>query len=84
MLSKSQRLHLLLLCNSGGKNAKKDAEHYAKRSKCPLILVKDKLLEEVVNKPGCKICGITDKEMVKGIMKNVSAEDCLEIIYRGE
>ncbi len=83
LLSKARNISLILLCETGGKNARKDAENYARKHACPLIITKGEPLEKLVNKTGCKICGITDKQMVKGIMAGIDMEK-YEIIYNGE
>ncbi|MFI3164997.1 MAG: hypothetical protein R3Y45_01830 [Bacillota bacterium] len=83
LLSKARNIALVILCETGGKNARKDAENYARKHACPLIITKGEPLEHLVNKTGCKICGLTDKQMVKGIMAGID-KDKYEIINTGE
>lgn len=84
LLSKARSIQLIILCESAGKNAQKDGETYATRHNCPLLKTKGMLLESVAGKSGTKICGVTDKNMVEGIMASANMQDNYEIIKTSE
>lgn len=66
-------VHLILLCSSAAKNTSKLALKYSKRFSCPLMICNCGL-ENAVNKPGCKIAAVRDKNLANAIIANACKE----------
>lgn len=72
----------LYLCSTASENARKIALNKAKKCKVPLVLVKGKSVEEILNKGNCKMFAITDEALNGAVMANL--DENYEIIFRGE
>ncbi len=72
----------LYLCHTASDNAKKVALSKAKKCNVPLVLVKGKSVEEILNKENCKMFAITDEALSNAVMSNL--DENYEIIFRGE
>ncbi len=66
-------VYLVLVCSSAGENTKKLALKYKNRFNCPLMICRCGL-ENAVNKPGCKIAAVRDKDLAKAIAANACEE----------
>ena len=51
-------------------NTKKQTAKIAKNFNCPMLITKDKLLEEFTYKPNSKAMAITDKSLSDAIIKD--------------
>ena len=63
-------VYLLVLSADASENTQKLAVKYKNRLHCPLIICKSEF-DTVVNKPGCKIAAIRDKQLSKAILDNL-------------
>ena len=65
--------HLILICSSAAKNTQRLALKFKRRFGCP-VMVCNCGLENAVNRPGCKIAAVTDKNLAEAIMANACEE----------
>lgn len=77
----SKVIYGLYLCHTASKNSHKEAISIAKKYKVPIVLVKGKRVEEILNKTNCKMFAIKDKSLNDGILANLDED--YEIIYKG-
>lgn len=77
----TKKLYGIYLCNTASDNSKKQAMGYANKYNVPLILVKGKSVEEILNKKNCKMFAIKDEALNNAIMANLDED--FEIIFRG-
>lgn len=63
-------VYLLILSGDAAKNTQKLAIKYKNRFNCPLLICKSEF-ETVVNKPGCKLAAVRDRQFAKLITENV-------------
>ncbi len=70
-VSHLRRADLVLMCNSGSQNAKKQAISAGVRLKCPVVecLIP---LEDLLGKQNCKIAAVTDKNLAAAILNNLN------------
>ncbi len=61
-------VYLIILCSTGEKNARKEAEKLAKKNGAPLIESTKYSLEEITGKENCKVAAITDESLAGAIM----------------
>ncbi len=66
-------VYLLIICSSSAKNTWRLALKYKNRFGCPLMVCKCGL-ENAVNKPGCKIAAVKDKNLANAIFANACEE----------
>lgn len=66
-------VYLIIICSSAAKNTSKLALKYKKRFSCPLMICNCGL-ENAVNKEGCKIAAIRDKNLADAIVANACEE----------
>ncbi len=66
-------VYVILLCSSAQKNTVKLALKFSRRFNCPVMLCKCGL-ENAVNKPGCKIAAVKDKNLAEAILANACEE----------
>ena len=66
-------VHLIIVCSSAAKNTFRLALKYKNRFSCPLMICRCGL-ENAVNKPGCKIAAVKDKNLAKAIIANACEE----------
>ena len=78
----ARKICSVFVCHTASDNAKKIALSKAKKCKVPLVLVKGKSVEEILNKENCKMFAITDANLNKAVMDNL--DENYEIIFRGE
>lgn len=62
--------NLIIACFSASENTKKQAEKIAGNFKCPLLITKEKSLEDITFKENAKVMAITDKALAKAILDN--------------
>ncbi len=60
-------VYLIILDGSAAKNSVRLALKFKNRFACPLLIC-DSGFEEAVNKAGCKLAAIRDKELAKAIL----------------
>jgi hypothetical protein len=65
------RAYVILLCKSASRNTKKAAANFAKNKNLPLLVTKEMLLEEIVNKKNCKAAALTDINLANALIKNM-------------
>ena len=58
----------------GSEAYKKQVQKIAKKFNAPMLITKDKLLEELIFKPEVKVMAITDKALTDAIMQNFEEE----------
>ena len=74
-----KRANLMLVCYSTGKSTVDKATLLAKKLNCPILITKNKLLEDFTHKSNSKVMAITDKALAKAIIDNAK-EDFSSII----
>ncbi len=62
---------LIILCSTGEKNARKEAEKLAQKHNVPLIESLKFTLEAIIGKENCKVAAVTDENLAKAIMDNL-------------
>ncbi len=68
---------LIILCKTASDNTFDDAVKLAKKLSAKLYISKTHLIEEIVNKPNCKLIAITNKELSKAIIDNIDEDFAL-------
>jgi len=63
-------INLLIVCCSASENTIKEAQKVANKYHCPMIITKDKKLEEITHKENSKVMAVTDKALAKAILDN--------------
>ena len=63
-------VYLLILSGDAAKNTQKLAVKYKNRFNCPLLICKSEF-ETVVNKLGCKLAAVRDRQFANLIMENI-------------
>ena len=63
-------VYLLIADKNCAKNSKRLALKFKNRFGCPLVLCNENF-EVKVNKPGCKLAAIRDRELAKAILENL-------------
>lgn len=63
-------VYLLILNGDAAKNTQKLAVKYKNRFNCPLLVCKSEF-ETVVNKSGCKLAAVRDRQFAKLIIENI-------------
>ncbi len=63
-------IFLLIMCFSAAENTKKEAINLARKKGVKLLVTKDILLEEIVNKTNCKLVALTDKNLAAAVLDN--------------
>lgn len=61
---------LLIVSADAAKNTQKLAVKYKNRFNCPLLICKSEF-DLIVNKPGCKLAAIRDRQFAKCIIENI-------------
>lgn len=69
-----QKLHLVLVCNTGSDNLKNLAKNLGVKHSCSVI-VTNTPLEQLSNIKDVKIVGITDENLAKAIIMNSDKAD---------
>lgn len=65
-------VYLIIVSADAAKNTQKLAVKYKNRFNCPLLICKSDF-ERVVNKSGCKIAAIRDRQFAKLIIENIDS-----------
>ena len=65
-----ERVYIIILSGEAAVNTRKLAVKYSDRFHCPLVICKSGF-EEVVNRAGCKIAAVRDKNLAKAILENL-------------
>lgn len=63
-------VYLIIVSADASENSKKLAVKYKRRFFCPLLICKSEF-DFAVNKPGCKIAAVRDKQLAKAILDNI-------------
>lgn len=63
-------VYLIIVCSTASENTFKVAQKYQNRFSCPLVVCYSGL-ENSVNKAGCKIAAVRDKNLAKAICDNL-------------
>ena len=70
--SGKRKRYLIIFCGSLSERARKDLNAIAIRDHVPLIEVKTRKLEDIVNKKNCKVIGVANKQMSEAIIKYIT------------
>ena len=65
-------VQLLLVCSTATENARKEAESYAKKFSCPIVVCDGAPLADLVLKENCKVAAVCDKHLADAILANIS------------
>lgn len=63
-------VYALIVSGDAADNTKKLAVKYSKRFNCPLIFCKADF-EKIVNRAGCKIVALRDRQLAKAVLENL-------------
>ena len=77
------RVGLVLVCATASENTKKDAEKFARKKRCPL-LVSATALAEITGKENCKVAAVCDKPLAAAILDNLDDKFTLVLGGREE
>ena len=64
-------VYLIILCSTGEKNARKEAEKLAEKHKAPLVESLKFTLEAITGKENCKVAAVTDEHLAQAITDNL-------------
>lgn len=67
-------VYLIIVCSTGEKNARKEAEKLSVKFNAPLIESVTKTLEEITGKENCKVAAVTDENLSKAILQNLGED----------
>ena len=67
-----KKRYLLIFDKTASERLARHVQTYAQSKKLPLLKVKHKKLEDLVNKLNCKVVALTDKQMSEAILKFVN------------
>ncbi len=65
-----KKINLLIVCCSASENTKKEVEKLSIKYRCPIIITKEILLENITHKENSKVMAIADKTLAKAILEN--------------
>ena len=63
-------INLLIVCHTASENSVKQAKKVARKYNCPLLITKEKTLEQLTYKENAKIMAVSDKALSKAIIEN--------------
>ena len=63
----------IIFSSDAAKNTKKLAEKYSRKFNCPLIICYSSL-ERAVNKEGCKIAAVCDRNLAQAILNSLNGD----------
>lgn len=63
---------LMILCHTASKNTVDEVIALSKKLHSKIIITKDITVEDIFNKPNCKLAVITDNELAKAIITNTN------------
>ncbi len=66
-----KKANLIIVCDSASDNTKKQAEKYASRFHCPMIVAVKQTLEQLTHKENAKVMAITDPALARAIKENI-------------
>ncbi len=69
-----KRASLVIVCRSASDNTKKDAEKLSNKFRCPLLVTKEKDLQDLTHKENAKVMAIEDKGLAQAILSNSENE----------
>ena len=69
-VQKPGKVHLLIISADASQNAMKVGIKFKNKFNCPLLICKAEF-ERIVNREGCKIAAIKDRQLAKAIMENL-------------
>ena len=61
-------VYLLILCDTASANAKKEAQKFAARFRCEIVLACGRPLEDIVGRANCKLAAVRDENLAKAIL----------------
>lgn len=61
---------LIVTCNSLGENSEKKLLTYASSKGIKVLKLKNRHLEDIVNKSNCKVIGLTDAHLAQAVIDN--------------
>lgn len=64
-------VYLIILCSTGEKNARKEAEKLAAKHNTPLIESFRFTIEEMTGKENCKVAAVLDEHLAQAIIDNL-------------
>ena len=70
---------LIIVCHTASENSKKEAKSLANKLHCPLLITKEKPLEDLIFRANVKIMAVTDRGLAKAVIEN-SLEDFISEI----
>lgn len=65
------KIPLMILCDTATENTKKEVLSLSKRFGSKVLLTKVDTVEDLTNKPFCKLCAVLDENLAQAILDNV-------------
>ena len=65
-----KRANLVIVCKTASDNGLKEAEKLSKKFRCPMLITKEKALEEITHRENAKVMAIADAALAKAILDN--------------
>ena len=65
-----KKANLVIVCKTASENTLKDADKLAKKFVCPILITKEKTLEEYTRRENGKVMAVVDRELSKAILDN--------------
>lgn len=66
-----RKIPLMILCGTASENTKKEALSLAKKFGSKLLLSTVDTVEDLTNKPFCKLCAVLDESLARAIIDNI-------------
>jgi len=76
-------IKLLLADGSAGKNSLKPAINAKEKFACPLLMMAENVLGEVLHRPAVKVAAVTDEHLASAILSLVGVEPQLKLYSGG-
>ena len=65
-----KKADLVIACCTASENTKKEAQKFAVKFNCPLLITRERKLEEFTHKENAKVMAIADASLAKAILDN--------------
>lgn len=72
VLLAKKNVKLLLLCGGASENTVKEAESFANKFNCPIVVSEKEPLEKLVLKENCKLAAVCDDSLAKAVLANIT------------
>ena len=70
----TRKRYLIVSCHTLSDRAKNELKTIAKRDNVPILVTKNRKLEDIVYKRNCKVIGISNKQMTEAILQYITED----------